>query len=404
MLGRFCPSFLAKRGRDTIATRAVPLAAKTISRLVVRNYTEYCDTRPWRRALLSYLVIPLIPPPFLRDNVRFSNRGIAQQIPRALNELGYSVDILNYDNTQWRPKRPYDLFIGHGNVNFHNLLGYFSPKPVCIYFSTGMYWDVHNRNERERFAELETRTGHRLPLDRWITESEESAIMNSHGIITLGNGHSLQYPNTAPSVVPIPNAAYPSTWTGWQHRDLESAKRHFLFYSGRGTIHKGLDILVEAFRGTPLHLHVCQEIDDGFLRLYRTLLIESKNIHLHGWIPMRSPEFYRIAKLSNWVISASCSEGSQGSVIECMAHGMAPVLTDTCTIDIEDCGLRIGTANPDTIRMVISDASQLPANECYRRAEATVRLVRQRHTPETFRDAFKAATLRIIALSDASAQ
>ena len=91
------------------------------SKRVIRDYDEYGSGKPARKALLSYLVLPLLPPLRLRDRVKFSNRGIAQEIPRVLNELGYSVDIVNYDNRDWLPDRPYDLLIGHGGINFESI-------------------------------------------------------------------------------------------------------------------------------------------------------------------------------------------------------------------------------------------------------------------------------------------
>jgi len=55
------------------------------------GFKEFCMAPPTRKSLVSYLVSPLLPIPAKRDRIVFSNLGIAQYIPRGLNELG-SVD------------------------------------------------------------------------------------------------------------------------------------------------------------------------------------------------------------------------------------------------------------------------------------------------------------------------
>ena len=135
---------------------------------VIRDYDEFCQGKPARRALLSYLVLPLLPPSAFRDRIKFSNRGIAQEIPRVLNELGYSVDIVNYDNRSWFPDRPYDLFIGHGGINFEPICQRLSGRTVRIYFATGIYWREWNANNGKRAADLVSRRGLTLSSYRAI--------------------------------------------------------------------------------------------------------------------------------------------------------------------------------------------------------------------------------------------
>lgn len=146
----------------------------------VYNYCEYYK-KPKNKvnnksALISYLPKPLIPQKSKRDRTRFSNLGIAQYIPRALNELGYIVDIISYDDMAFFPKKNYDLFIGHGGINFEKLSKSLPEKTVQIYFSTGVYWKEFNIKEAKRLYDLAKRRGFLLKPDRSINHSEEQKV------------------------------------------------------------------------------------------------------------------------------------------------------------------------------------------------------------------------------------
>lgn len=334
----------------------------------------------------------------MRDKVLFSNRGIAQEIPRALNELGFVVDILNYDNTSWLPSRAYDLFIGHAGINFESISRQLARTTVRLYFSTGIYWREFNIREARRLYELVLRRGFLLPPERTIRHSEEQANRLADGIICLGNELAASTYAQFRNVVPINNATYSVTWNGWQTKDCERGRTHFLFFSGRGNVHKGLDRLLEVFAPLKdLHLYVCQHIDPEFMRVYRSELLDQKNIHLLGYVKMRSPEFERLAALCNWVILPTCAEGQPGSVIECMAHGLIPILPDVAHVDIEDWGIRLPDVDLETIRSVIVQASEMPVEQYRLRAQRVVEMTKETYSVESFRASFKEAVLKILA-------
>lgn len=365
-------------------------------RISIPGYDEYCVCSSPRRALLSYLVMPLLPPPPMRDRVRFSNRGMAQEVARALNELGFVVDIINLDNTTWQPTRTYDLFVGHGGINFERISRQLPASVPRIYYSTSLYWKEFNAREAKQFYELARRRGFFLPPDRAIMDSEEYAVRTADGIITLGNQVAVQSYASRTKVYSINNAAFPVKWQGWQEKDYFAGRNHFLFFSGNGNVHKGLDLLLEAFAQTDLHLHICQRIESRFGRVYHHELYELPNIHLHDFVQMRSAEFHALAKRCNWVIAPTCAEGSPGSVVECMAHGLIPILSDGATIDLEDWGYRIDALTVDAVRSAISVASASGATDCRTRAEKVVRATQDRYSPDAFRRDFRNAVERIV--------
>ena len=136
-----------------VAKNAIYYFANQLARkMVIMGYDEFCSGKTQQRALLSYLVMPLVPPSAFRDHIKFSNRGIAQEIPMSLIKLGYKVDIINFNNTSWLPKRCYEIFIGHGGINLNRY------HPICqnrqgVYaFLLGLY-SINQLSTRQAFLQ-----------------------------------------------------------------------------------------------------------------------------------------------------------------------------------------------------------------------------------------------------------
>ena len=382
--------------KDGIRLRVSKLASDR----VIRGFDEFVSGNPARRALLSYLVFPLLLPPILRDRTKFSNRGIAEQIPRALNELGYVVDITNFDNRSWVPSQPYDLFIGHGGINFERLSRCLPDSTPRIYFSTGIYWGEGNARLARRIHELALRRGFLLPLHRSVLFDEEYANQIADGIICLGNEFAVETYSRFRHVIGMNNAIFPIKRYAWRNKDYGEGRRHFLFFSGRGSVLKGLDLLLEAFARTQLHLHICQHLESDFAEVYRHELTGCPNIHVHGFLKMRSRRFSAVAARCNWVISTTCTEGQPGAVLECMGHGLIPILPNTANINMEDWGIVFPDCEVETIRSTVLKASTMQIDECRQRSARVQESTRRTYSVDNFRDNFKKAVIDILTMID----
>ena len=372
------------------------LIAHLAKRKVIIGYDEFSSKYFCQRALLSYLVTPLLPPPPFRDRVKFSNRGIAQEIPRVLNGMGYKVDIINFDNVSWVPQREYDLFIGHAGINFERISRILSKRTIKIYLSTGIYWKEWNNRMAKRLYELALRKTYLLKPERFIRYSEEFANDNADGIICLGNQEAVKTYAQYRMVVGINNAIYPINIPRMDDKKFDEGRSHFLFFSGRGNIHKGLDILLESFVGMNCHLHICQHMQEDFINLYHNELFHQPNIHLHGFVKMRSPKFEKLAKQCNWVISASCVEGQPGAILECMGYGLIPILSDSNNIDLRDWGIRLEDSSLNTIRSTVDQASKIDVEECRLRSKRVVDASKKAYSIDNFRLNFSRAVQAIL--------
>ena len=324
-----------------------------------------------KRALVSYMTMPFRLRPGHAEHIRFSNNGIARNIVRALNELGYVVDLVEWSDTKFVPKQKYDLFLGHGAKNFERLLRGLPADIPKIYFSSGTYWKHFNDAEEARFAALEQRRGVRLPYDRWIHESEEYANQAADGIICLGNSVTCETYKKFATVIHINNAAYPELRNELTRKNFETARKNFLFFAGGGNVHKGLDLLLESFPRVEADLWVCQFLDPQFAEVYRHELENCPNIHTMGYVEMRSAEFYDLADRCAYVIHPSCAEGCVGSVVECMHHGLIPVVSRESTVETGDYGVTLKNCSIEEIAQTVEELSQKPAEWCAEKSRAT---------------------------------
>lgn len=362
------------------------------------GYDRYLRKPRSGRALLSYVPEPV------RDELNgdrttsFSNQGIANAIPRALNELGYVVDIVSWDDIQFRPRRRYDLLVQHGGANFAQLsAGLRSSVPV-VYFSTGNYWRLHNALSERRSTDFERRHGIRRSPDRWIAAPEEEALLRADGIIALGSDWIRESYGPFPHVFPIDIGVFPPE----RHvdRDLAAARDHVLFFSGPGNLHKGLDLALEAFAGLAQHLHVVTWIDPDFIAVFEPLLRQSPNIHVHGHIPLRSDRFYELVSTCAFAIAPTASDGQPGSLLECINNGLIPLATREAHLDVTGFG-RITEGSVDAIRAAVGDLVGLDLSELARMSEEARRVAAERHSPERFVSTMTAHLAAVLELAAA---
>lgn len=311
------------------------------------------------RTLLSYIVHPFSISPNDPRFLRHINIWRARKIIQVLNELGYIVDVVDYRDTKFVPHRKYEVFIGHGGINFQRIVERLPDSATKIYFSTGCYWRFHNGQELARLAALQERRRVNLPPDRLIAHSEEGALLAADGIIGTGNDFTRRtYADFSP-VIMINNTALADDHYEQVQKDFEAGRNHFLYYTGEGNVHKGLDLLLEAFlqlKGE--HLWICTPISQRFKEVYSEALQNRSNIHVIGWVQPCSSQHYEVMNRCNWAILPSCSEGQSHSIVECMNQGLIPVVSHACGLDIGDYGVMLNPCTIEKIAEVVQGLSQ----------------------------------------------
>jgi hypothetical protein len=336
-----------------------------------------------------------MPTPSQRNRSQFSNFGIAQYLARALNELGYTVDIIHYENVSFVPDRTYDLFIGHGGNNFETIAQHLGRDIPKIYFATGIHWKIWKEHLIARQQECCQRRGSTVPITRMIEIPEDQAYELADGIICLGNRKAAASFCGYPLVIPINNSFFPDSFD-ISGKDFTAGRNRFLFFNGDGNILKGLDLLLEAFTGLDAHLYVRQTLEYEFEREYWKELHHLHNVHIIPYVPKPSPEFTRLMGYCNSVISTTCAEGQPGSIIECMSHGMIPILSREANIDTGEFGITINPCTIEEIHRTVNWVSQQPEEWHRTMSERVLDTVSRDYNEQQFLESMKDAITIII--------
>jgi len=322
----------------------------------------------------------------------FSNSGKAQELPRCLNELGFAVDIVDHRNIGFYPHKKYDLFIGHEAANFERIARALDAGTAIVYFATGLEWREHNRRQLLRLDEVKNRRG--CSLRARMANPLEASSELADAIICVGQRAAESFIGYG-NVIGVDNAAFPVQWSGWQTKDYRAGRSSFLFFSGFGNVLKGLDLVLEAFAGTNLEVYICTAIEPDFARAFRRELTEFPNIHVENWVVARSQHFEELVSKCDWVIFPTCTEGQPGSVIECMAHGLLPIISSAANIELPRGGIDIPRLDVEAVRTAALQAIQMDPDEIEAAAKCLVRDSRIKYSPETFRANFKSAIRQV---------
>jgi glycosyltransferase involved in cell wall biosynthesis len=334
--------------------------------------------------VISYLTWPFheeLDSPKARGH---TNAYEVREMAKAFVELGFRVEVSDWNDSSYKP--PSDCRVA---IDLHSNLERWSRSlpTLCkkVLHATGCHWKILNSGELLRLQGIKKRKGTHLQARRQVEPS--SAAESADVIVVLGNEYTVDsYRFCSKPVVRVPiSSAYefPEP-TG---RDPEKAKKRFLWIGSYGMVHKGLDLVLDAFAGMPdLELTVCgrPEKEEDFFKLYEKELKHTPNISFHGWVDMATPEFTEIARTHAAVVYPSSSEGGAGSVIHSMHAGMVPICTQEASVDLLDFGLLIKDGSVQAVQDACKAFVSMAPEEVELRARKSYDHVRRVHTREQF--------------------
>lgn len=338
--------------------------------------------KPKGRVLLSYTTLP-----FLTDDERVlnghTNRFECREMARAFFERSYAVDVIDFTNTTFVPRVPYDFCIDIGS-NLERLTPYLNKDCIKIFHITGSHWEFQNKAEKARIEDIYKRRGIRLQARRTVPPNRGIELCDMATM--LGNKQTgSTYAFAQKKMVRIPLSTthlYPRP-----SKDLEAARKSYMWFGGAGAVHKGLDLALEAFAANPDYtLYVCGKFEgeEDFVEAYRKELYETPNIHAVGYIDPASEEFEKIRNSSIGIVYPSCSEGQAGSVVLAMHAGLIPIVSKETGVDVDGFGIVLAHNTTDEIVSAMQTLSSLPTEELGRRVKETWNYVQEHHTREVF--------------------
>lgn len=358
--------------------------------------------KPVRHANGHVLVSYISHPSFLKDAEALPNNHTnyweSLQIARTFLDLGYCVDIIDFQNRKFLPKKAYSYFVGH-RINFERIASLLNKNCVKILHIDAAHILFHNAAEAGRLLALQQRKGVTLRLRRF--EWPNLAIEHADCATILGNAFTIstyRYANKPIYRIPV---STPVLYPWPEDKDWEACRRHFLWFSSFGFVHKGLDLVLDAFAGMPdYELTVCGPIDgeEDFKRAYHKELYQTPNIHTIDWVDISSPKFTEITNRCIGFIYPSCSEGQCGGVVTCLHAGLIPLISYESGVDVDpDSGFILKDCSIEEIRNSMRAVSRLSGRELKRMARTGWEFARANHTREKFAEEYRKAVLAIMA-------
>ena len=369
---------ISKHGYHLIKNEPQPL-----SEIIIRNFYK---TQFKNRALVSYLVSPFI----IQNDNSHSNIQECKIMADILSELGFNVDIINWDNDKFIPDVDYQIVIDNHN-NLYRLSNLLSPNCLKIFHATNAHWLYQNSIEYKRYNEFYLRSGISISPPRLCVPGNSAE--NCDVITMFGNEFTRRtYGKYSDKVYQIPMSITTSPSYN-EHKDFNKAKFKFLWLNSHGALLKGLDVIIELFRSLPeCHLYICCKLsaDSEFFEYYGEIINDSKNIHLVGWLDITTDSFQSISDQCAWVISSSFSEGGGGSILNCMAKGLIPIIAKSVSIDLmPELGYYFESDDVNDLKNQITTITQLSTEKLRKLSFNSYGFVLKNHTKTEFKNRYK---------------
>lgn len=346
------------------------------------NHTEY-----EKYCLLKYITVPFYSPPLYH---RHQNMWQVPEMARILGDFGYNVDALNYDDTETKLTRQYDLLIDiypQNNVIYQDHL---TSGCLKVLYSTGAGPEWQNRQQTIRVEALNARR-HSSLRPKALVQPFASEIVFFDAMFLIGNDFTLSTYGELPikKVFLIKNSTYllPES-------DLsQKSPNTFLYLATYPQALKGLDLLLDVFaRNQTISLVVAgqYEAEKDFCAIYERELYYSPNILPVGVIDVTTSLFQKIRQIASFIVMPSCSEGMSGSVLTAMSAGLIPIISRECGF-ADDEVFHFRDCNVSCINDTLNTFSRKPLDWVKNESRRVVNTIRSRYGPEHFSHSFRVA-------------
>ncbi len=213
--------------------------------------------------------------------------------------------------------------------------------------------------------------------------------------MVLGNRFTqATYAFAGKPVLHVP-VSVPFTYPEAAGKDFAAVRRRYLWFGSGGLVHKGLDLVLEAFAGLPDHeLLVCGPIrrERDFERAYFRELYQTPNIRTLGWVDVAPDAFLALARTCLGLVYPSCSEGGGSSVYTCMHAGLLPLVNFEVSVDVApEYGVLLPRVDPETIQAAVRGLSARSRQQLAAMARAAREQARRVSSKEIFAAAYRRA-------------
>ena len=362
-------------------------------------------------------VIPLHAPGMPKGNVlvSYDNQGLVckmrgEAIPtshpqyfktiamaQTFVDLGYDVDVIHAENQKFIPWKSYDVVVDT-RFNLQRLQTFLPSDCIKILHCDTAQLVFQNQAEMGRMLALQNRKGVTVPPNR--LETPHLGVEHAHYLTTCGNEFTTNtYAYSGKPIFRLPMVVQ-KMWPWPEAKDFDASRHRFLWFGSRGMVHKGLDLVLEAFVQMPKYqLTVVGPVlnEPEFVNVYRKELFHTPNITFVGWLDKFSDEFHVLLRQSVAHVFPSCSEAGAAAVVETMAAGVIPMVTYEASIDVGNFGVLFEDSSIETIMRQVREVASMSADELCHRAKKAWETAHRNNTPEKFERSYRDTVEMILA-------
>lgn len=348
--------------------------------------------------LLSHVISAFLLPPGQPIPIDHHHHWVALQMAKTFLDLGYGVDVINFHNMNFWPQRNYALMVDT-RWNLERLAPRLNADCIKVLHIDTAHPLFQNAAEARRLLDLQQRRG--VTLKPWRFEVPHLGIEHADYATMNGNQFSIEtFRYAGKRIFPVPVAA-PVLYPWPETKDWDGCRNHFLWFNSGGLVHKGLDLILDAFADMPeCHLTICGPIkhEKNFEKVYYKELYETSNIHTEGWIDISSDRFINLTERCAGILSASASESRSGSVIGGMHAGLIPIISYESGVDVDDFGVVLPQCSVEEIKRAVRMIAGLPGTELKGMAKRAWESARKYHTRERWAEVYRTAIDTMIEL------
>lgn len=352
--------------------------------ILVKNFISFnFNKKGKKRALVSFIVHP-----FLTRSKKHPNAIELEIIVETLIAQGFWVTVVDY-----RRKRitgNYDLAIGFGDALESAINN--NKSKYNILYTTGCsanFQDAASVKAYLRFVSLyKTRLKNPSKYLRVTSGLKPSQFLNSDAILSIGNDFVSSTFATNTKIFNVPSLYYDLEWDVneiIENRDYSVARSNFLWFGGKGVIHKGLDLLIKSFNGLDANLYIAGPVEKE-IEIFKDYIDELENVNYLGFLDINSLEFERLVSQCCFVILPSSSEAMATSVVTLVANaGLIPIVSRSCGFDIAKSIIEIQFLSLESLNKSINFALSLSNQELKEMASHVSNDFKIRHDKERYR-------------------
>ncbi|WP_336231513.1 glycosyltransferase [Scytonema sp. PRP1] len=378
-----------------LAQRTVNIVNRITHKIKVRQQMRRkVSLQPRKPAIGNVLISYVVEPFLLKPGEPIPNSHThfweCYQMAQTFLDIGYCVDVIQYNNDIFLPQKEYAFFI-ETRSNLQRCAPFLNKDCVKIFHADTAHLLFHNAAEANRLLALQQRRGITLSPRRF--EPPNQALEHADCATVLGNEFTmstLRYAKKPLYRVPISTQVVYS-WS--EEKDFDTCRKNFIWFGSGGLVHKGLDLVLEAFAQMPdCHLTICGPIskEQDFVEAFYKELYQTANIHTVGWIDINSQKFRDILNNCVGIVYPSCSEGGGGSVINCMHAGLIPIVSYEASVNVEkDYGVILKDSSIQEIKQEVQKISTQSKEQLKQMARRAWEVARENHTKEKFAENYR---------------